>query len=126
MDTIRIAVVSSNGIDVDLHFGQAKEFIIYEIGKDGSANKLEIRPIPEKTIHPAQEGGRSGGCCFHDDGKIEDMAKTISDCGYLLIEKIGNHPGRLLQREGIYVLEKSGNIEELLGKISQYYIKNKL
>ena len=121
MDTKRrIAVVSSNGIDVDLHFGQAKEFIIYEI-KENKIEKIDVRPIPAKDIHPAQEGGRSGGCCFHNDALIEKMAEIINDCGYLLIEKIGNHPSRLLQREGIYILEKQGKIDELLENISLYF-----
>ena len=119
MNTNKVAVVSSDGINLDLHFGEANDFIIYEL-KDGIYKKSDIRAIPPKNIHPNKEGGRIGGCCFRDEEQLEKIAEIISDCEYLLINKIGNHPSRILQRQDVFILETNGTINERLKKLAEY------
>ena len=43
--SIKVAVASSDGKNIDLHFGQAKSFLIYEF-KDGKFDFSEKREVP--------------------------------------------------------------------------------
>ncbi len=91
-----VAVASSNGIEVDLHLGQAIKFIIYGPRGDGLACLLEVRDAPE----PGQGGARWA-----------ELAKVLPDCFVLLAASAGETPRRALAEAGIKVLITEENIE---------------
>ena len=42
---IKVAIATSDGLNIDLHFGQAKSFLLYEF-KDGKFELSEKREVP--------------------------------------------------------------------------------
>jgi nitrogen fixation protein NifB len=91
-----VAVASMSGMDVDLHLGQAAEFLIYGPREDGLACLLESRPAPE---------GGSG------DSRWKALSEILSDCFALLASHAGQNPQKVLEDLGIKVLLTEDNIE---------------
>jgi nitrogen fixation protein NifB len=91
-----VAVVSSNGIEVDLHLGEAIRTLIYGPRDDGLACLLESRPAPE----PGGGGAR-----------WEALAGILPDCFALLAASAGDNPKKILGQHGITVLITEDNIE---------------
>ena len=92
----RVAVVSSGGMDVDLHLGQAKTILIYGPREDGLTCLLETRQAP-----PAGSG----------EGRWDQLANTLHDCFALLAASAGERPRAVLAGHGIRVLLTEDNIE---------------
>ena len=91
-----VAVVSSNGMEVDLHLGHAIRVMIYGPREDGLACLLGTRPAPE----PGKGSAR-----------WEELADSLSDCFVLLAASAGKSPMEVLSRRGIRVLIVEENIE---------------
>jgi nitrogen fixation protein NifB len=91
-----VAVASSNGIEIDLHLGQAIKFIIYGPRDDGLACLLEVRDAPE----PGKGSTRWA-----------ELAKVLPDCFILLAASAGETPRRALAEAGIKVFITEENIE---------------
>lgn len=95
-----VAVVSSNGIEIDLHLGQAIRFVIYgPRGEDGLACLLETRNAPE----PGAGADR-----------WNQVAETLNDCFILLVASAGETPRRVLAEKGIKVSIAEDNIEGIV------------
>ncbi len=94
-----VAVVSSNGIDVDLHLGHAIQFLIYGPRGDGLACLLETRSAPEPG---------SG------TKRWQQTAKILKDCFILLTASAGEKPRRLLGEQGLKVFITEDNIEGMV------------
>ncbi|MBF0203002.1 MAG: radical SAM protein [Desulfamplus sp.] len=91
-----VAVVSTNGIDIDLHLGQARKILIYGPRKDGLVSLLETRSAPESG---------SG------DSRWLALAGTLHDCFALLTASAGENPRKVLSGKGIRTLITEDNIE---------------
>jgi predicted Fe-Mo cluster-binding NifX family protein len=114
----RIAVTSSDGKTIDLHFGRAEFFHILEVSGE-SWNILEARPV-EKTA----ETGR--GCHGHAVEQVGRAVKIIQDCTYLLTAKIGPKPAELLRKHGITALEAPPDLALSVLKLNEYREKQGL
>lgn len=110
MDDIkcRVAIATSDGIVVNSHFGKARKFYIYEL-EDEELSFVEIREFP-----PACEVGG------HDNNKLEENAKRISDCDYLLVSRIGDEAARVVESFGVGVYELPGIIEKSIKQLVAY------
>lgn len=95
-DKPNVAVVSSNGIEVDLHLGHAVKFLIYGPREDGLACLLEARDAPEPG---------SG------NNRWKEAAELLDDCFILLVASAGETPRRVLAEEGLALLITEENIE---------------
>jgi len=93
-----VAVVSSNGMDVDMHLGQASQILIYGPRDDGLACLLETRPTPP------------GGA----PGRWQAMATLLSDCFALLASHAGDAPRNELAKRDIKVILTEDNVEGLV------------
>ncbi|MFV0439126.1 MAG: NifB/NifX family molybdenum-iron cluster-binding protein [Desulfopila sp.] len=91
-----VAVVSSNGMDVDLHLGQAPQLLVYGPRADGLNCLLECRPAPPP----------GGG-----DSRWSLLADTIGDCFALLTASAGDRPRDILDARGVRVIITKDNIE---------------
>lgn len=92
-----VAVVSSNGMDIDLHLGQAIRVLVYgPRGEDGLACLLETRSAPEP----------GGGA-----DRWQNLAKTLPDCFALLTASAGASPRQILAQSGITVVVCEDEIE---------------
>lgn len=91
-----VAVLSGNGMDIDLHLGQAIKALIYGPRQDGLACLLEARDLPEP----------GGG-----DGRWQKVAGILDDCFVLLAASAGQKPREILGRHGLALLITDENIE---------------
>lgn len=95
-----VAVVSTNGMDVDMHLGQASQVLIYGPRKDGLTCLLMARQTP----------GTNGGA-----DRWQVLAKEcLHDCFALLATHAGDIPRKELAELGISVILTEDNIEGLV------------
>ncbi|MGA2141102.1 MAG: NifB/NifX family molybdenum-iron cluster-binding protein [Brevinematales bacterium] len=113
----KVAVTSLDGNSIDAHFGHAESFLIIDVEEEsGIWKKSEIRSTGT---------GGQGESAGHDDAHLDRIAELIGDCSFLLTEKIGMKPYRILQKKGITSLESPRDLSGALVKLNRYYRKNK-
>lgn len=119
--TYKIAIGTSDGKNVDLHFGELDSISIFEVNEsDGTYSFSESRKVEREPKKEAAETGCSCGSDFS-----EKVGKLVNDCTYLLVAKIGNKPYRLLQENNVNCIEAPFEIEEAVSKLNDYYILHK-
>ncbi|WP_163337475.1 NifB/NifX family molybdenum-iron cluster-binding protein [Desulfopila sp. IMCC35008] len=91
-----VAVVSTNGMDIDLHLGQAPQILVYGPREDGLACLLECRPAPEPGT---------------GSERWDLLASRIQDCFALLTASAGERPKKILSDHNIQVIISNDNIE---------------
>lgn len=96
-----VAVASYEGIMINKHLGEATDFFIYKQVENGYE-------LVERRFAPAKGTG---------DLRWINLAKTLNDCPYILVNGVGAKPVDLLQKVGIAVLEMSGLIEDGLDAV---------
>ncbi|MDR2032219.1 MAG: dinitrogenase iron-molybdenum cofactor biosynthesis protein [Azoarcus sp.] len=86
---LKVAVATQNGQGIDLHFGHADTFSIYELRSDG-AQFIETRAV-EKY-------------CQDSDGHEDRRAlivRVLADCKALFVARAGDGPKEKLAAVGI-------------------------
>lgn len=107
---VRVAVTSSNGRAVDLHFGHAQVFHIYET--DGELFDLvDVRNIEQYCKEPVE--------CGDDEQRLTSVMEALKDCKYILVSRIGLHPAKKLGEKGIEALMVVGTVAELVPKAAR-------
>jgi len=100
-DTLmRFAVATKTGAIVDLHFGHADKFYIYE--SDGN----ETRFVETRSVIKYCEGS---GC--DKDDSWASIIRAVSDCNAVLALRIGPTPQKRLQDNGIDVIISNERVE---------------
>lgn len=103
--TYRLAFASSDGSNVNEHFGRAKHFVIIEI------NNKESKYIETRINENAE------GKCGHDEGYIEKLINIISDCSGVFVAKMGKRAASILRLSNIQGFEMPYGIDEIVEKI---------
>ena len=142
-----IAVATSNANDVDLSFGAANGFHIYEV--DGTDYKekeyREFVGVPGDVVagacgsgggcsgaasgcSPANGAAQPAGCngpangCGGSDG-AQKKVELIADCRSLVCKKIGFQAQKQLEKRAIAGFDVDCTIDEALTKIAVYFNK---
>jgi len=97
---VKIAVASSDGINVDQHFGRATGFRVYRF-HDGGYEYLETRE---------NESPCSGQA--HDDNALERAAARLSDCRGVVVAQIGAGAIDALILKRVMAFTLPGTIDE--------------
>lgn len=138
--SIKVAIASSDKINIDLHFGQASQFEIYELRGD-HFEYLETREAP-KSGQPSDEGtaasagfsggcggsfgcgsGCGGGCGGGAGGPASPAVQLLLDCRSIVAAQIGQNVRRQFERNAVSVFDIELPIEEALQKLAAYYLK---
>ena len=141
-----IAVATSDGVNIDLTFGAAGAFHVYEV--EGTTFSLkEVRDVPVQEA--GEVGDSAGGTCGSGcpDGPSVDApgsgrragcgeggggcgggghsAKVdiISDCRSIVCKKIGFQAQKQLEKKAIASFDVDCTVEEALTRISGYFSK---
>lgn len=127
----RIAVATSDGVNVDLHFGAANAFAIYDVeGLD--FKKTEARVVPDSEGTPSQGcSSGSGSSCDSgcgDRNRCHGVEKSpavemLSDCRCIVCTKVGRSIIRQFEQRAISTFDITMPINEALPKIVGYYHK---
>jgi predicted Fe-Mo cluster-binding NifX family protein len=88
---MKIAVTSSDGKTVDKHFGEANQFLIFQMGKGG----LEFLEIREKSSEPV----------YDHEYRWKRGFKLIKDCKVIFCRRVGDEPREEFHKLGIEVVE---------------------
>lgn len=101
----RVAITSSEKDGtIDLHFGQAKKFLIYGIHDDHAHEFIESRELE------AAEG----------QSTISEAAELLLDCKFVITSKAGPHAAAELKRTGIEIIQDYSPIETALKRLKNY------
>lgn len=101
---MHIAVASSQGKSIDLHFGQTESFLIYSKGKDSLI--LEDR----KQVTPLSNGEPNHA---FDKERFERIVEALAGCSKVYCAKIGDKPQEELAKRGIKAVIFSGDIKDI-------------
>ncbi|HEY6007878.1 MAG TPA: NifB/NifX family molybdenum-iron cluster-binding protein [Geobacteraceae bacterium] len=103
--TVRVAIATSNGRNVDEHFGRARSFRIYVL-ENGSFKLLEGR----ESVPPC--GGSQ-----HDDQAMERLVDMLADCSAVAAAMIG--PGAIdaLLDRGVLPIALETSVDEALATL---------
>jgi nitrogen fixation protein NifB len=85
----RVGIATKNGGLVDQHFGHAREFLVYDVSRDG----------PRLVARRATDAYCTGG--EGDDDAIAVALRALADCDAVLVAKIGRCPEGQLAAAGI-------------------------
>ena len=97
---MRIAVASSNGENVDLHFGKARSLYVYEYDEE----KDEISFLEQRTVEIEVD-------MKHQNPKI---IKAIEDCEVAICEQFGPKAAIYAEDAGLKLVKEEGSVEEAL------------
>jgi nitrogenase molybdenum-iron protein alpha/beta subunit/molybdenum cofactor biosynthesis enzyme MoaA/predicted Fe-Mo cluster-binding NifX family protein len=104
----RFAVATKTGAIVDLHFGHADRFFIYE-SDDTTARFVETRSVSKYC---------DGSGCDKED-KWASVIRAVADCDAVLALRIGPTPEKRLQENGIYVITTYERVETAVNQAAK-------
>ena len=111
--SFRIAAATSDGINIDLHFGHADTLFLYEVQNDGSYRLADKIPVP-KISH-----GCGGGCHSDGGGAVIDTS-FLKGTKYVLAAKVGNGIEKALLKNNITAFSVETTIDNAISKITIY------
>ena len=124
-----IAVATSDEVNIDLSFGEAPGFVIYEA--DGAEyHKKEYREAPEDTVNESAGTGGCGdgegcgngtGCASGVHARALPKVALIKDCRGLVCRKIGRQAEKQFQLLQISAITADCGVEEALTKFTAYF-----
>ncbi|MFZ0256034.1 MAG: NifB/NifX family molybdenum-iron cluster-binding protein [Gammaproteobacteria bacterium] len=101
---MKVAVLSSDRINVDGHFGKTERFLIYELEADGP------RLVEERACRPVY--GEKTPPYLEFTG-FDDLLHTLVDCQKIFISHIGRTPAARLRVSGIEPVIYAGPIARI-------------
>ena len=123
----KIAIGSSDGINIDLKFGEVTKFLIYEVADEITLAeerefKAEVKPETECSPSSCDSkgcGGNGHGCSGPDG--IAEKVELISDCRALVCKTVGFQVQKQLEKKAISVFDVECEVKDALDKITFYY-----
>ena len=138
--SLKVALASSDGKNIDLHFGKTEKFYIYEL-KDKGFELVESRDAPkqeEKESSADSEcipdggagcgggfgcGSGCGGGCGGASGPLSPLVEGLLDCHAIVAAQFGQNVRRQFERNAVSVFDVELPIDEALEKLAAYYLK---
>jgi predicted Fe-Mo cluster-binding NifX family protein len=105
---MKVAVCTSDGKKVDLHFGRTDSFYIYEF----NGSELELSEVRDVTRYC--KGFASADHKFQTD-KFNRIYDAIQECQTMFTVKIGDAPKAALLEKGLKIVECEAAISSLTG-----------
>jgi nitrogen fixation protein NifB len=85
----RVAVATKGEGLVNQHFGHAREFLVYDVDREGT------RMVGHRKVEQYCVGGDG------EEDVLTDVLRTLSDCSAVLVAKVGHCPRGQLAAAGI-------------------------
>ncbi len=110
---VRTAFATSDGINIDRHFGASERFDIYETDTEGkTSGRVEIRRIERACDHHR-----------HNHERMEAVAGILADCHAVFCEMSGPGARVTLDKNNVQVIDVEQTIENVLDNILYGRIK---
>jgi len=104
MAGLRIAIVSTDGANVNDHFGMAKRFLVYDCNDEMTL--VEERPTESLTVGDPDH--------TFDAEKFGRIAALLKDCSKIYVTQIGEVPASKLEELGIEPVIYEGPIADIV------------
>ncbi len=125
----KIALASTDGKNIDIAFGEAKEFLIYEVFEDGTFEYTETRPMKVNLLYTKEDDNgccKDSGCFKYEHGCGRQRSQSVSvsllkDCRIVICKKIGFHIQKQLEKNAISSFEIVREITPTLVRITSYF-----
>jgi predicted Fe-Mo cluster-binding NifX family protein len=98
---MQIGIVSTDGKNVNDHFGKAERFLIYEAGTAG------VTKVTERKISRLSTGDKSHQ---FDAARFDLVAQALEGCKKVYCTRIGDRPRQELEKRGIMPVIYEGTI----------------
>ena len=105
----KVAIASSDGESVNLHYGKAEKFYIYTIDDEEGYDLLE-----ERQVQPVCMDGA------HEISKMEKSVLNFTDCRYVIVSRLGTAASAALSAAGIIAMELPGSIDDAILRVWKY------
>jgi nitrogen fixation protein NifB len=123
MAKYKVAVATNDGVNVNVHFGHAAAFDIYEVDEtSGKYEKVEVRLKPEHCDGSCGDGTNGQREIQHSS--MFAAAKNLADLDYVLCEQLGPQAIQSLARFNVRAFDIALPISEAIAKINTY--RNKI
>jgi nitrogen fixation protein NifX len=119
---MKVAFATTDGVQVDEHFGRAGMFAVYEVGQEG-CRFVEMRRFADGRDTAVEETRGIKG--LHDD-LVQKKVDSLADCRIIYLTEIGGPSAARLVKKGmmpVKVKEKV-TIEESLTRLSETITKS--
>ena len=105
----KVAIASTDGETVNMHYGKATKFYIYSIDDEVGYDLVE-----ERQVEPVcQEGS-------HVISKMEESVLRFTDCRYIVVSRLGTAASAALSSAGITAMELPGTIDDAILRVWKY------
>jgi nitrogen fixation protein NifX len=113
--SMKVAFATTDGINVDEHFGRAGMFAIYELTKDGY-RFIEMRKFADGRDTEIEDTRGMGE--VHDD-RVQRKVDKLSDCKIVYLTEIGGPSAARLVKKGVMPIKVKDviSIEESLQRL---------
>lgn len=101
---MRLAVVSSDGVNVDLHLGKGKSVYVYDYDED-------VIFVERRDVEIAEDAKHQGG----------KVIKACEDCDVLISVQYGFKSKIKAEDAGIKLVEDEGPITDVLKRYIDHY-----
>ncbi|WP_051537892.1 NifB/NifX family molybdenum-iron cluster-binding protein [Treponema sp. C6A8] len=105
----RIAVASTDGDSVNIHYGKSNLFYIYYVDDETGYDLVEKR-----SVTPVCQDGS------HLRSAMEESVKLFEDCKYVVASRIGPGAAQALTSAGLISMELPGSIDDAILKVWKY------
>lgn len=114
---MKVAFATTDGINIDEHFGRAGKFAIYELTKDGY-KFVEMRHFADGLDTEIVETKGMGE--VHED-RVQKKVDRLSDCKIVYLTEIGGPSAARLVKKGMMPIKVKEivSIEESLQKLME-------
>lgn len=128
----KIAVGSSDGVNVNLKFGEVDKFLIYEVSDEiklaeerkyiATSDSSETEQACNSSCKGTSKCGGNGGGCS-GPSEVSSKVALIEDCRCVVCLKIGFQAQKQFEKKAISVFDVDCDIKTALEKITFYYKK---
>jgi predicted Fe-Mo cluster-binding NifX family protein len=105
---MRVALVSTDGIHIDEHFGKAETFLIYDVSGSDVVKIAERKSVPLSIGDPDHS---------FDPERFDRVVQPILDCRKVAMTQIGEVPKEKLREKGIEPVVFQGSIADFLNTL---------
>jgi nitrogen fixation protein NifX len=119
---MKVAFATTDGINVDEHFGRAGSFAIYDLSRAGY-HFAELRKFAD-GIDQAVVGTREQGA-LHDE-TVQNKVDRLADCKIVFMTEIGGPSAARLVKKGIMPMKVKAviPIEDSIRKLHETIMKS--
>ena len=119
---MKVAFATTDGLNVNEHFGRAGMFAIYEMTEEGS-QFMELRKFfdgPDRAIMDSKDQGQ-----LHDD-RVQAKVDRLADCKLIYLMEIGGPSAARLVKKGIMPMKvkEEVSIESALDQLRETIAKS--